>query len=58
MSRIGASIAGFERVLLNNLARTDQAALTAALRLATGNKVNVPSDDPSAFAQLSWLEQI
>ena len=56
MSRIGASIAGFERVLLNNLARTDQAALTAALRLATGNKVNVPSDDPSAFAQLSWLE--
>ena len=56
MSRIGASIAGFEQFLLTNIARTDQAALSAAIRLATGKKVNVPADDPSAFAQLSALE--
>ncbi|MDP6553994.1 MAG: hypothetical protein QGG71_04970 [Pirellulaceae bacterium] len=56
MSRIGASIAGLERFLLNNIARSDQAALASAVRLATGNKINRASDDPAAFAQLSAFE--
>lgn len=56
MLRIGASIAGFEQFLLTHIARSDQAALTAAIRLATGNKINKPSDDPAAFMQLSALE--
>ncbi len=42
MSRIGASIAGLERFLLDNIARSDQATLAAAVRLATGNKIGHP----------------
>ena len=56
MSRIAASITGTERFLLNNIARFDQATLTAAIRLATGNKVNAASDDPAAFIQLSAFQ--
>ena len=56
MSRIGASIVGFEQFLVTNIARADQAALDAVLRLATGSKINAASDEPSAFAQLSAFE--
>ena len=56
MSRIAASITGTERFLLNNIARFDQGALTAAIRLATGSKVNKASDDPAAFIQLSGFQ--
>jgi len=44
MSRIGASIAGLERLLLNNIVRTEQAALTDTLRQATENIDIEPSD--------------
>jgi flagellin-like hook-associated protein FlgL len=51
--RIGASLNGVEQKLLN--AANEAAASINALRLATGAKVNAPSDDPSAFVQISGL---
>ena len=57
MSRIGASLNGFEQLLLTNLARMNQAALQSSLRLATGKIVNSPHDDPSAFLQIQSFEK-
>lgn len=54
--RIGAHLTGFERQLLNRLAEVNSAASTGALRLATGRKVNSPSDDPAAFFAISSVE--
>ena len=56
MGRIGAHLSGIERSLLNRLAEANAAATINALRMATGRKVNFPSDDPSAFVTLSRLQ--
>ena len=56
MSRIGASLSGIERTLLNRLADANAAATLSTLRLATGSKINAPSDDPAAFVRLSGLQ--
>jgi len=55
MTRIGAHLTGFERQLLNRLSEANGAAAINSLRLATGFKVNSPSDDPAAFFELSSL---
>lgn len=55
MARIGAHISGLERKLLNLAARSDAAAATNALRLATDLKINAPSDDPARFIQVTSL---
>jgi len=55
MGRIGAHLSGIERTLLNHLAAANAAATINSLRLATGQKVNAPSDDPSTFVALSRL---
>jgi len=56
MSRIGANLSGIERSLLNRLAEANAAATLSSLRMATGSKINSPSDDPSAFVMLSGLQ--
>jgi len=56
MGRIGAHLSGIERTLLNHLAEANAAEAINSLRLATGQRVNYPSDDPSAFVTLSRLQ--
>lgn len=56
MSRIGVTLSGIERSLLNRLAEANAAATLSTLRLATGSKINYPSDEPSAFVTLSGLQ--
>jgi len=56
MGRIGAHLSGIERTLLNRLAEASAAATISSLRMATGLKINAPSDDPSAFVALSRLQ--
>jgi len=56
MARIGITLAGMERQLLNRLAAANAEATLSTLRLATGSKINTPSDDPNAFLQLSSLQ--
>jgi len=53
MGRIGASLSGIERTLLNRLADANAAATLNTLRMATELRINSPSDDPSAFVTLS-----
>lgn len=56
MGRISATLSGIERSLLNRLAEANAAATQSTLRLATGAKINSPSDDPVAFTRLSELQ--
>ena len=56
MSRIGATISGVERRLLNRLAEADAAIVLSTLRLATGVKINSPRDNPSGFVTLSFFQ--
>jgi len=56
MSRIGATLSGIERTLLNRLADATAAATISSLRIATGSKINAPRDDPSGFIRLSGLQ--
>ena len=56
MGRIGASLSGIERTLLNRLSEANTAATINSLRLATGKKINAPSDDVSAFAKLASFQ--
>lgn len=56
MARIGASLSGIERRLLNRLAESDAAATLNTLRLAAGKRILAPRDDVSAFATLSGLQ--
>lgn len=56
MSRISAVVSGIELGLLNRLAEANAAAALSSLRLATGKRVNRPSDDPSGFVTLSLLQ--
>jgi flagellin-like hook-associated protein FlgL len=53
MGRIGATISGIERTLLNRAANANAAAAVNLLRLATLEKINSPKDDPSGFVTLS-----
>jgi len=56
MSRIGATLSGVERTLLNRLAEADAAVTINNLRLATGRKINRPADSPSGFVEIDRLE--
>jgi len=56
MTRIGATISGAERILLNRLADANSAIQAGNVRLATGQRINHPSDDPSNFVRLSRFE--
>ena len=56
MGRIGATLSGVERTLLNRMADANAAAVTNTLRLATGKRVNSPADDISAFIGLSQFQ--
>lgn len=56
MSRIGATLNGIERTLLNRLADSRAAATINALRLTTGRKINAAKDDPSGLMALSRFE--
>ena len=53
MSRISMNLSGIERTLLNRLAEANAAATLSSLRMATGEMINSPRDDPSAFVYLS-----
>ncbi len=55
MARIGASLSGIERSLLNRLAEANAATTLHNLRLSTGRKINAPADDPSGFVAVSQL---
>lgn len=46
----------FEQFLLTQLARSNQAVNESSFRLTTGHKINFPSDNPSAFLQISSFE--
>ena len=56
MSRIGATISGTERVLLNRLADANAAAAVNSLRLSTGKKINYAKDNPTGFVTLSRFQ--
>jgi len=56
MTRIGAHLSGLEMRLLQELEQANAAAAVNSLRLATGEKINSPSDDPAAFFELSSLQ--
>ena len=56
MGRIGVSLSGIERALLNRLADANAAVTKSTYRMATGNKINSAGDDPSAFVALSGLQ--
>ncbi len=56
MARIGVTISGIERTLLNRLADANAAITLSSLRLATEKNVNAPKDNPSAFVTLSGFQ--
>jgi len=56
MARIGASLSGIERVLLNRLSEASTAATLNALHLATGKRINYPRDNPTKFMQISAFQ--
>lgn len=56
MTRIGVTLSGIERSLLNRLAEDNAGIALATLRLAARKRVLRPSDDPSAFVALSGLQ--
>ena len=55
MGRIGATLSGVERALLNRLAESNAAITLNNFRLATGHKINAPADNPTAFVELALL---
>jgi flagellin-like hook-associated protein FlgL len=56
MARIGSALSGIERQLLSSLALANAEATLSSFRMATGHKINSPSDNPSAFVTLSGLQ--
>ena len=56
MARIGPTLSGVERMLLNRLAESEAAVTLNNLRLATEKRIQSPGDDPSAFVALSRLQ--
>jgi len=57
MSRIGATISGFEQMLLNQLSSQNNAAFGNALRISTGQKINSAADSPSGIIRLTELQR-
>jgi len=57
MARIGATLSGTERMLLNRLAEANAAVTLHTLRLATEQDVNSPRDNPAAFITLSRFQR-
>jgi flagellin-like hook-associated protein FlgL len=55
MGRIGASLSGFESRLLRSLKGANAAAAINSIRIATGLKINRPSDDPTGFIAVDQL---
>jgi flagellin-like hook-associated protein FlgL len=56
MARIGITLSGIERSLLNRLATANAAAALTTLRLAAQQRILTPSDDPPTFVALSGLQ--
>ena len=56
MSRIGVSLTGMERGLLNRLAEANAEIAAATLRKTTGHRINRPADDVSGFMMLSKMQ--
>lgn len=56
MGRIGVTLSGIERSLLNRLAEANAAATLSSLRMATGSMINSAAADPSGFVRLSGLQ--
>ena len=56
MGRIGATLSGIERTLLNRLAEANTAIDLGSLRLASGVKISAARDDPSGFVTLSRFQ--
>jgi len=56
MSRISLNLSGIERNLLNRMAEANAQAAISSLRLATGQMINEPSDDPTGFQILTSLQ--
>lgn len=56
MGRIGSILSGAERRILNQLREVNAATAVATFRLAKEQKVNSPSDNPSAFLALSLFQ--
>jgi len=57
MGRIGISLSGIERSLLNTLAEANANVTKSTYRMATGNMINNSADNPSAFVALSGLQR-
>ena len=47
------SLDGFQAMMLNNLRRATTLSARSSQRMATGKRINSPSDDPSGFAFVS-----
>lgn len=56
MARIGATLSGIERVLLDRLAEANAGAARTTLRMAAQRRVLAPADDPAAFVALAGLQ--
>jgi len=56
MGRIGVTLAGVERLLLRQLNINQAQTAQSTLRLATRQRINAPSDDPSGFLTLAGLQ--
>jgi flagellin-like hook-associated protein FlgL len=56
MSRIGYTLTGIERQLLNSLSNANAQIAMSAYRMATGHKINQAGDNPDGFFQLSGLQ--
>jgi flagellin-like hook-associated protein FlgL len=56
MARIGLTLSGIERQLLNSLAAANAQMAMSSYRMATGHKINSASDNPAAFVYLSGLQ--
>ncbi len=56
MARIGITLSGIERSLLNRLAEANAGAALSTLRMAEKKKILGPADSPSTFMALSGLQ--
>ena len=55
MSRIGSTLAGFDRAIQNNLLRSFTKLNESNLRLATLKRINKGSDDPAGLIAYEQL---
>ena len=56
MARIGVSVAGIERKLLDNLSYVNAQIALSALKMSTGHNINSPADNPTQFQRLSTYQ--